>query len=227
MSCDPRFALLRPLAHPAAPCSAQPNVSGHGKEGRVDSLLSSAWTKSSKVPDRLATLPRKEVIRRGFRKHALRHKLERLRSQLDHAALVVLSSSWFKAQRAIQQVNVVEPHSQQLGFAEPERVGESEHCPQPMFRTFLGKLPVFLLLDKSLARRILPQPSGLSAHRYNRPARKRPGSHRIAHEQIACSRSPCGNSNTHSLPPVNLHPSLIHDQPRSHTIMPGMIQLAT
>jgi RHS repeat-associated protein len=55
--------------------------------------------------------------------------------------------------------------------------------------------------------------SGLSAHRYNRPARKRPAPHRIAHEQIACSRSRCGNSNTHSLPPVNLHPSLIHDQP--------------
>src|SRR5215813_12109084 len=61
-------------------------------------------------------------------------------------------------------------------------------------------------------RRAARYDSGLSAHKCNRPARKRPAPHRIAHEQIACSRSRCGNSSTHSSR-VKLHLSSIRVQP--------------
>jgi RHS repeat-associated protein len=62
-------------------------------------------------------------------------------------------------------------------------------------------------------RRAARYDSGLPAHRYNQPARKRPAPPRTAHEQIACSRSRCGNSSTHSLPPVNPHPLSFSRQP--------------
>ena len=47
-----------------------------------------------------------------------------------------------------------------------------------------------------VGRRAARYDSGLSAHKCNRPARKRPAPHRIAHEPIACSRSRCGHSNS-------------------------------
>ncbi len=64
-----------------------------------------------------------------------------------------------------------------------------------------------------VGRRAARYDSGLSAHKCNRPAHKRPTPHRIAHERIACSRSRCGNStpftNLFPLLPVNpcQHPS--------------------
>jgi RHS repeat-associated protein len=58
-----------------------------------------------------------------------------------------------------------------------------------------------------VGRRAARYDSGLSAHKCNRPAHKRPTPHRIAHERIACSRSRCGNSTPFTklfpLPPVN------------------------
>jgi RHS repeat-associated protein len=60
---------------------------------------------------------------------------------------------------------------------------------------------------KRVGRRAARYDSGLSAHKCNRPAHKRPTPHRIAHECIACSRSRCGNSTPFTkrfpLPPVN------------------------
>ena len=63
-----------------------------------------------------------------------------------------------------------------------------------------------------VGRRAARYDSGLSAHKCTRPAHKRPAPHRIAHEQIACSRSRCGNftpSTRFFPPPVNpcQHPS--------------------
>jgi hypothetical protein len=59
--------------------------------------------------------------------------------------------------------------------------------------------------------------SGLSANKHNRPARKRPAPHRIAHEPIACSRSRCGHSisswNLFLFSPVNPHLQLDSRQP--------------
>jgi len=58
-----------------------------------------------------------------------------------------------------------------------------------------------------VGRRAARYDSGLSAHKCTRPAHKRPAPHRIAHEQIACSRSRCGNFTPSTrffpLPPVN------------------------
>src|SRR5215470_404377 len=64
-----------------------------------------------------------------------------------------------------------------------------------------------------VGRRAARYDSGLSAHRYKRPAHKRPTPHRIAREQVACSRSRCGNLNTLYLPPVNLHHQTLPAQP--------------
>jgi len=74
-----------------------------------------------------------------------------------------------------------------------------------------------------VGRRAARYDSGLTAHRCNRPAHKRPAPHRIAHEQIACSRSRCGNLSTisvllfyqESFSPVNPHPSPFLQQPTS------------
>jgi RHS repeat-associated protein len=62
-------------------------------------------------------------------------------------------------------------------------------------------------------RRAARYDSGLSAHKCNRPAHKRPAPHRIAHEQIACSRSRCGNLSTFHLSPVNSHSQTLSGQP--------------
>lgn len=65
-----------------------------------------------------------------------------------------------------------------------------------------------------VGRRAARYDSRLWAHKCNRPARKRPTPHRIAHEQIACSRSRCGNLSTlMDLSPWNLHPSPVPGQP--------------
>src|SRR5215470_2222269 len=64
-----------------------------------------------------------------------------------------------------------------------------------------------------VGRRAARYDSGLSAHRYKRPAHERPSPHRIAREQVACSRSRCGNLNTLYLPPVNLHHQTLPAQP--------------
>ena len=70
-----------------------------------------------------------------------------------------------------------------------------------------------------VGRRAARYDSGLTAHKYNRPAHKRPAPHRIAREQIACSRSRCGNLST--LPPMNPlcpatneQPTLLHNHAR-------------
>src|SRR5262249_51411344 len=62
-------------------------------------------------------------------------------------------------------------------------------------------------------RRAARYDSGLSAHKCTRPARKRPTPHRIAHGQVACSRSRCGNLSTLPLPPVNPHSQTFSGQP--------------
>lgn len=62
-------------------------------------------------------------------------------------------------------------------------------------------------------RRAARYDSGLEAHKYNRPARKRPTPHRIAHGQVACSRSRCGNLSTLPLSPVNIHSQTFGMQP--------------
>src|SRR5579883_1305293 len=62
-------------------------------------------------------------------------------------------------------------------------------------------------------RRAARYDSGLKAHRYNQPARKRPAPHRIAPGQVACSRSRCGNLTTLHLPLVNPHSQSLAEQP--------------
>ncbi len=62
-------------------------------------------------------------------------------------------------------------------------------------------------------RRAARYDSGLKAHRYNQPARKRPDPHRIAPGQVACSRSRCGNLTTLHLPLVNPHSQSLAEQP--------------
>ena len=62
-----------------------------------------------------------------------------------------------------------------------------------------------------VGRRAARYDSGLTAHKCNRPAHKRPAPHRIAREQIACSRSRCGNLSI--LPPMNPHGSDANEQP--------------
>lgn len=76
-----------------------------------------------------------------------------------------------------------------------------------------------------VGRRAARYDSGLEAHKCNRPAHKRPTPHRIAHGQIACSRSRCGNLNTLHLSPVNIHsqtlamqPTLKHNHARYDTL---------
>ena len=64
-----------------------------------------------------------------------------------------------------------------------------------------------------VGRRAARYDSGLSAHKYNRPAHKRLTPHRIAHGQIACSRSRCGNLSTLHLAPVNSHSQTLSRQP--------------
>ena len=56
-----------------------------------------------------------------------------------------------------------------------------------------------------VGRRAARYDSGLLAHKCNRPAHKRPAPHRIAHGQIACSRSRCGNLSPLHLSAVNIH----------------------
>lgn len=74
-----------------------------------------------------------------------------------------------------------------------------------------------------VGRRAARYDSGLTAHKYNRPAHKRPAPHRIAREQIACSRSRCGNLST--LPPMNPlcpatnePPTLLHNHARYNNL---------
>src|SRR5436190_9928195 len=64
-----------------------------------------------------------------------------------------------------------------------------------------------------VGRRAARYDSGLSAHKYNRPAHKRLTPHRIAHGQIACSRSRCGNLSTLHLAPVISHSQTLSRQP--------------
>src|SRR5437016_2074010 len=64
-----------------------------------------------------------------------------------------------------------------------------------------------------VGRRAARYDSGLLAHKYNRPAHKRLTPHRIAHGQIACSRSRCGNLTTLHLAPVNSHSQTLSRQP--------------
>jgi RHS repeat-associated protein len=56
-----------------------------------------------------------------------------------------------------------------------------------------------------VGRRAARYDSGLLAHKHNRPAHKRLTPHRIAHGQIACSRSRCRNLSTIDLSSVNIH----------------------
>ncbi len=69
-----------------------------------------------------------------------------------------------------------------------------------------------------VGRRAARYDSGLWAHKCNRPAHKRPAPHRIAGEQIACSRSRCGNLSI--IPHLFFHrefpaPMNLHLSPRS------------
>jgi RHS repeat-associated protein len=64
-----------------------------------------------------------------------------------------------------------------------------------------------------VGRRAARYDSELLAHKCNRPAHKRLTPHRIAHGQIACSRSRCGNLSTIHLSPVNIHSQILAMQP--------------
>src|SRR5437879_49192 len=81
-----------------------------------------------------------------------------------------------------------------------------------------------------VGRRAARYDSGLEAHKCNRPAHKRPAPPRIAHEQIACSRSRCGNSSTLHLAPVNSHSQTLSRQPtlqHNHARYDALNRLAT
>jgi hypothetical protein len=68
-----------------------------------------------------------------------------------------------------------------------------------------------------VGRRAARYDSGLQAHNYNRPAHKRLTPHRIAREQIACSRSRCGEPYHLAFVPVETESPVALSLPRAPT----------